>query len=164
MKIIFLDIDGVFNSDLWNSRHKKEIESGILIDEKKIKLLSNLIKSTEAKIVLHSGWRFWFDKNTLLPVRKESVILSEMFKNNGIEIYDFTPDLTTEEIKKNKNFSIVKADEILLWLKTHMNIASWIVIDDLDLNNHAISERQIRPDKKYGITENDILKAEKLFK
>ena len=55
MKIIFLDVDGVLNSDLWNENHKKDIESGILIDDEKVKLISKLIKLTGAKIVLHSG-------------------------------------------------------------------------------------------------------------
>ncbi len=162
MKIIFLDIDGVLNSDLWNTNHKKEIENGILIDEKKIKLISILIKATGAKIVLHSGWRFWFDKN-FFPKRKESAILTEMFKNNGIEIYDFTPDLTTEEIKRTKNFSIIKADEILLWLKKHPDVFSWIVIDDLDLKNEIVSEHQIKPESKIGLSAEDIEKAAKLL-
>jgi len=162
MKIIFLDVDGVLNSEIWNSGHKNEIEHGILIDEEKIKLLSRLVKETNAKIVLHSGWRFWFDKN-MTPIRKESVILSERFKIYDIEIHDFTPDLSNEEIKRNKNFSIVKADEILLWINNHNDISSWLVIDDLDLNNPLVSLRQIKPNSKYGITENDVLKAERYF-
>ena len=54
-KAIFLDIDGVLNSNSWNDSHQKEISDGTLIDEEKIKLLSELVKSTGAKIVLHSG-------------------------------------------------------------------------------------------------------------
>ena len=76
MKIIFLDVDGVLNSDSWNQEHENEIKNGILIDKEKIEILSKLIKTTGAKIVLHSGWRFWFDKN-FSPIRKES----KNFKN-----------------------------------------------------------------------------------
>ena len=71
MKIIFLDVDGVLNSEVWNQKHKIETENGFLIDEETIKLLSHFIKTSGAKIVLHSGWRFWFDKN-FSPIRKES--------------------------------------------------------------------------------------------
>ena len=58
--VIFLDIDGVFNSNFWNDSHQKEISDGTLIDIEKIRLLSKLVKNTNAKIILHSGWRFWF--------------------------------------------------------------------------------------------------------
>lgn len=155
MKIILLDVDGVLNSDLWNENHKKEKENGILIDEEKVKLLSKLIKLTGAKIVLHSGWRFWFDEN-LSPIRKESEILAKILKNNAIEIYDFTPDLTTEEIRKSGKFSLSKPKEILLWLSGHSDISTWVVIDDIVLNDETIQKHQIAPDSKIGLTYTDI--------
>ena len=34
-RIIFLDIDGVLNSNLWNNTQQKEISDGTLIDEEK---------------------------------------------------------------------------------------------------------------------------------
>lgn len=52
-KVIFLDIDGVLNSNSWNNSHQKEISDGNLIDEEKIRLLGILIRNTEAKIILH---------------------------------------------------------------------------------------------------------------
>jgi histidinol phosphatase-like enzyme len=36
MKVVFLDVDGVLNSDFWNDIHQKEISDGTLIDEEKI--------------------------------------------------------------------------------------------------------------------------------
>ena len=115
MKIIFLDIDGVLNSELWNKDNEMEINEGKFIDPKKVRLLSKIINETKAKIVLHSGWRFWFDGN-IMPLRKEAEYLVEIFKNYDLNIYYKTPDLTTVEIRKSKKFSIVKAQEILLWL------------------------------------------------
>lgn len=35
-RILFLDIDGVLNSNFWNNRHQVEISDGTLIDEEKI--------------------------------------------------------------------------------------------------------------------------------
>ncbi len=55
--ILFLDIDGVLNSNFWNDSHQREISDGTLIDEEKIKLLASVGKKTNAKIILHSGWR-----------------------------------------------------------------------------------------------------------
>ena len=56
-RIIFLDIDGVLNSNFWNNAHQKEISDGTLIDEEKVRLLSILVKRTNANIVLHSGFQ-----------------------------------------------------------------------------------------------------------
>lgn len=56
-RIIFLDIDGVLNSNLWNNTQQKEISDGTLIDEEKVRLLSILVKRTNTNIVLHSGFQ-----------------------------------------------------------------------------------------------------------
>lgn len=116
--IIFLDIDGVLNSNFWNASHQREISDGTLIDEEKIKLLASLAEKTNSKIILHSGWRTWFDPE-LKPLRKEAAKLIELLEKEGLHIAGSTPDLTTEEIRKTKKFSLVKAEEILLWLKSH---------------------------------------------
>ena len=72
-RILFLDIDGVLNSNFWNNRHQVEISDGTLIDEEKIKLLAYLVRETNSEIILHSGWRFWFDSG-LKPLCKEAVL------------------------------------------------------------------------------------------
>lgn len=163
MKIIFLDVDGVLNSEVWNQKHKIESENGFLIDEETIKLLSHFIKTSGAKIVLHSGWRFWFDKN-FSPIRKESENFKNLLDKNGLSFYNFTPDLTTEEIRKNGKFSLSKPKEILLWLNNHSDISNWVVIDDIVLNNKTIQKHQVAPDSKIGLTLADIEKAIKLLK
>ena len=162
MKIIFLDVDGVLNSEVWNQNHKIETENGFLIDEKAIKLLSYLVKKSGAKIVLHSGWRFWFDEK-FSPIRKESENFKNLLDKNGLSFYDFTPDLTTEEIRKNGKFSLAKPKEILLWLNNHSDISNWVVIDDIVLNNKTIQKHQVAPDNKIGLTLADIEKAIKLL-
>ena len=39
-----------------------------------------------------------------------------------MKISGLTPDLTTKEIRKTKKFSLVKADEILLWLEMYEEV------------------------------------------
>ena len=153
--IIFLDIDGVLNSNFWNEDHQREISDGTLIDEDKVNLLSKIITRTEASIVLHSGWRFWFDKN-IQPLRKESQQLVEIFKRNHITILDITPDFSTEEIRKTKKFSLVKAKEILAWVHEHSEVEKWIVIDDLFLHNVEIEKHQLKTNQIFGLTQVDV--------
>ncbi len=162
MKVIFLDVDGVLNSKSWNDLHQHEISNGILIDESKIKLLSMLVRKTNATIVLHSGWRFWFDSQ-IRPVRKESEIFFEMLLNENISIFDITPDHRTEEIMKTNKLSLVKAGEILEWVAKHENIEQWIVLEDLNLNNEEVENHQIRTDSQKGLTLENVKEAEKLI-
>lgn len=157
-KVLFLDIDGVLNSDFWNDSHQREISDGTLIDEEKVKRLAHVIKETDAKIILHSGWRFWFDSE-LKPLRIEAKRLIELLEKEGLHIDGLTPDLTTDEIRKTKKFSLVKADEILYWLKLHNEVTEWVVLDDLDLHNAQIEQHQVRPDQTIGLTWEDVEKA-----
>lgn len=161
-RVLFLDIDGVLNSHFWNNSHQKEIIEGTLIDEEKIKILAPLIKKTDAGLILHSGWRFWFNEERK-PLRKEAGKLVDLLEKEGLSINGVTPDLTTEEIRRTKKFSLVKADEILLWLKLHDDIAGWVVLDDLDLHHIVIEQHQVKPNPEVGLTLEDMEKAERIL-
>ena len=157
-KIIFLDIDGVLNSNFWNDSHQMEISDGKLIDSEKVKLLAELIETTDSEIVLHSGWRFWFDEN-IKPLRDEARHLEFLLARHGLKISGITPDLSDDEIKRTKKFSKVKAREILLWLDNNPQVENWLVLDDLDLHNEIIAEHQVMTDSAVGMTEEDVDKA-----
>ncbi len=157
-KVIFLDIDGVLNSNFWNADHQREISDGKYIDVGKVKLLSKLVERAGASIILHSGWRFWFGDD-LKPLRPEAGYLASLLGNEGMEVAGMTPDLTTEEIRRTKKFSKVKADEILMWLKNHPETERWVVIDDLELHNDEIAKYQVMTDSECGLTDADVEKA-----
>ena len=161
-KILFLDIDGVLNSNFWNDRHQTEISDGTLIDEEKIKLLALLVKETNAEIILHSGWRFWFDAG-LKPLCTEANKLVGQLERENLYISGVTPDLTTEEIRKNRKFSLVKADEILLWINSHDDVTAWVVLDDLDLHNDQIRQHQVKTDPTIGLTLENVRQAVKIL-
>lgn len=160
--ILFLDIDGVLNSNFWNETHQREISDGALIDEEKIKLLAELVKSTGAEIILHSGWRFWYDGDRK-PLRKEAQRLSDLLAKEGLKVADVTPDLTTEEIRQSEKFSLVKAKEILLWIESHKDIGHWVVLDDLDLHDAVVEEHQVRTDQTVGLTQEDVQAAKRIL-
>lgn len=161
-KICFLDIDGVLNSQFWNDSHQREISEGKYIDADKVKLLGLLIHNTDAKLVLHSGWRFWFD-DKLKPLRAEAANLVCLLAAENMTLYDMTPDLTTEEIRATKKFSLVKASEILAWLETHPATEAWVVLDDLSLNHDIIAAHQVRTDANMGLTMEDVITAKKIL-
>lgn len=161
-RVIFLDIDGVLNSNFWNASHQKEISAGMLIDLEKIRLLGKLVRNTKAEIILHSGWKFWFDSG-LKPLRKEAAYLQSQMQREGLVIAGTTPDHSTEEIRKSKKFSLVKAGEILAWLDEHKEVSQWAVIDDLDLHDPRIEIHQLKTDSNIGLTDEDVHKAEAML-
>ena len=80
----------------------------------------------------------------------------EILRKYNLEIFDTTPDFTTEEIRKTKKFSLVKANEIFAWLGSHSEVTNYLVIDDLDLHNDELRICQIRTDSVVGLTELDV--------
>lgn len=161
-KVIFLDIDGVLNSNFWIGSHSQEISDKMPVDGEKVRLLAELVKRTGAKIVLHSGWKYRFDRE-MKPLCPEAEDLRGMLQKENLFIADITPDHSTEEIRRNKKFSLVKAGEILAWLAAHEDVESWIVIDDLDLHNAEIQTRQIKTNPETGLTAGDICRAERML-
>ena len=159
--IIFLDVDGVLNSKFWDNDHQREISEGKYVDLAAVKLLGSLVNRTDAKIILHSGWRFWFDES-MNPLKPAAEFFVNAMASEGISISGVTPDLTTEEIRKAKKFSLVKADEILTWLKENPS-DNWVVLDDLDLNNSEIENHQVKTDPEVGLTDHDVEKAIKVL-
>ncbi|ADL49959.1 HAD domain-containing protein [Clostridium cellulovorans] len=79
--------------------------------------------------------------------------LLDLLLDSGLSIYAMPPDLTTEEIRKTKMFSRVKAVEIILWLKQNQNIDKWIVFHDIHLHNEDLAIRQVRTNAEIGLTE-----------
>ena len=87
----------------------------------------------------------------------------ELLEKEDLYIGGLTPDLTTEEIRRTKKFSLVKADEILLWLKLHNDVNKWVVLDDLDLHNDQVGQHQVKTDPQIGLTAEDVEKAVKIL-
>lgn len=116
MKIIFLDVDGVLNSEYWYKKnHRKHPEKcipGMAINPRYVRNLMKIVKRTGAKIVLSSTWRGAVRKNS-------NHYLHEIFKKYGLEIYDYTLRLGRE-----------RGYEIQDWLDKHKNVSNIVILDD----------------------------------
>ena len=108
MKVIFLDIDGVLNSDEYIDRAKNAQGIARHIDIDKVKLLKKVIDETGAKTVLTSSWR-----NS-----KDIASLRELFTKYEI-YFDVTPFINWE-----------RGLEIKQWLSTHKGVEDYIILDD----------------------------------
>lgn len=110
MKVIFLDVDGVLNSDEYFEKTKGLNLQGIYqdIDVEKIKLLKKAVDETGAKVVLTSSWRY----------TKNAIKLKELLKEYEIFV-DATPFI------ENK-----RGLEIKKWLLDNQNVDDFVILDD----------------------------------
>lgn len=155
-KFIFLDIDGVLNSEQFyeEKTHKerfeelrKEFEDDIAcmladIDLKAVELLNKLTDATKAKIVISSSWRCCFD-------------LQDIFNYAGIKepISGITPYLSSRH----------RGREISEWLKDIKKPYKYVILDD---DNDMLEEQLnnfVQTDWKEGLTDENVSKAIKIL-
>ena len=112
MKVIFLDVDGVLNSDEYFDKIKGLEINGIEndIDIEKIKLLKKAVVATGAKVVLSSSWRY----------TRNGKELKELLLKYGIPT-DSTPFLGNE-----------RGNEIKQWLANHPDTEDYVILDSYD--------------------------------
>lgn len=161
MNVLFIDIDGVLNTcsplsanEVWKNAERTELN----IDEDKVCLIAQIVQSAEIKLVMHSGWRFFYD-DLMNPMTQEAEELRRMFCRNGVIISGRTPDYSTEEIRQNRKFSLVKAREIRAWLAQHPECENFLILDDMDLHDTDLMKHQIQTDPALGLTECDVERA-----
>jgi len=153
MKVIFLDIDGVLNSQTLVEKNANE-----KIDINAVKLLKKLIDQSGAVVVMSSGRRLWFDENMTTDDIEAQYMYDVLFQY-GINIYSKTPDFSTDKIRTRRTFGDVKAKEIIAWLEKHCDVDKYVILDDLDLKNDQINANLIRIDGEFGISEEDVKRA-----
>lgn len=132
IKCIFLDIDGVMNTD---RSEKWCIESALM------ELLAEIVLATGAKIVLSSSWRFSSQRVALLREEFKRVRIDDQF------------------IGSTELLDIIRTEEIKSWLErarlAGMKIESWIAIDDMDLLSYdpkLMAGNFLITDSRVGLT------------
>lgn len=118
--IIFLDIDGVLNWEHSKSCCIYDEISYLGVDNSKVKLLAKIVKETNAKIVLISTWRKYFEVGAYKQNHQMAKYLSNKLRAQGLKVYSKT-------IEKRW---IDRADEILSWLDHNPQVKNWVILDD----------------------------------
>lgn len=120
MKIIFLDIDGVLNSQDWYVYRRDAVEMDSInaqypfyeFDPRAVGRLNRIIKETHAKIVVSSSWRSGENIESL----------QLLFDRVGIigEVVGLTPHLwCTKPYEDMDGYRIPRGCEIDWWLDNH---------------------------------------------
>lgn len=167
MKIIFLDIDGVLNNQVWYMSDKfregstKEEYEVSQFDPRCVRLLNNLTDTTGAKIVVSSSWRLGRTVDEL----------SELFEKVGItgQVIDKTPLLRFTGLE-NYYYSVPRGCEIKAWIEMNKGIIGdkvsrlkYVILDDDSDMLYWQRDKYIWVDPYNGLTPNIIYKANKLL-
>ena len=170
MKVLFLDIDGVLNSENWFGYRLYCIKNNMfnevinfvntndecikhklsMIDDRAIANLNRIVEETGCKVVLSSSWRSC--------IEAENTLTEYLLKLKGFkyELYDVTPRLWFND------FSIRRGEEIKLWLDKESEkneIESFVILDD---DSDMLPEQMnnfIYVDGQVGLTDRDVFAA-----
>lgn len=139
LKIIFLDVDGVLNS---NITRRRTTDGFIFVSGRHIKNLKRIIDATGAKVVLSSSWRMGRDD----PSRNGDFLeLRDELQCYDISFYGFTPELR----------SCDRGAEIM---EEHPDVTDYAVIDDsTQISPHE--DHWVRTSLSLGLCEEDVPKA-----
>jgi hypothetical protein len=144
-KYVFLDIDGVLNSDRY-VKSRAQVDTNDLwtledIDPAAVGILNALVEKSGAKVVISSSWRH---HHSLEEIR---ALLGERgFRGN---VLDATPRLFGES----------RGTEIRTWLRVQVHEAhSFVVLDD-DPATGELDARWVLTDPVVGLTDADVERA-----
>ena len=160
-KILFLDIDGVLNTE---RQHDRCVETGAAyvdnfgydFDPVAVANLKKIVDETGADIVISSSWKFW----GLSTMQK-------LWDSRGLpgKILDVTPNNVSDELLLSVDLSRMdmpagKGSEIKEWLSASgQNVIHYAILDDVP---DMLPEQQshfVQTDPRIGITQDDVNKV-----
>jgi len=163
-KLIFLDIDGVLNSDVYvSSDYYQQVTAGLSdayimmiahhlhLDPNALALLNDLVDRSGAEVILSSTWRAKYSPEEL----------TEMMQGRGARF----KIAASIPILHGKVFSsrIPRGKEIAAYLVSlEVQPDAYVIIDDND-DMLSLKKFLVLTDKKFGLTINDVDKALKIL-
>lgn len=123
MNVIFLDFDGVINTF-----HDGSDE----IKEKRIKILSEICKEYNCKVVIEASIKRTIDEETLESSEEWVNKIIKLFRKYEIDCIGITPSIG-KKLSTSLETPIWKEDEIEQYLSQHPEIDHLCIIDDDDL-------------------------------
>ncbi|MBA9078308.1 HAD domain-containing protein [Rufibacter quisquiliarum] len=157
MKVVFLDIDGVLNTEVYmrhlfyihenvgvkeykaiKASHLYRDEFGHWFDPMAVDMLKWVIEATGAKIVISSTWRM-----------SGTEVMKELWKKRELpgEIIGITPNH-----RRRTGSSLQRGKEIQEWLDLHPEVTDYVIIDDdADMEPNQ-KDSFVQTDYQYGLT------------
>ena len=144
MRVIFLDVDGVLNTERYLRERDPRTQS--ILDETRLSLLRRIVEETGAVIVLSTSWRRHWDPD---PTKWDETWkpCGEALCRHGLTVYDRTPDYGDHSGNNRDR-------EVRDWLAAHGREAeSFVILDDILMGWEELSARLVRTNPYRGLTE-----------
>lgn len=176
-KYVFLDIDGVLNSEeMLNHKPFPKCHGMMGIEKSKVKRLKQIVEATGAEIVLTSSWKKSFDAFKRNGYRVDKSGLNDLWVEELEELGYFGKYLsnklydqklrvsdTTSKYEGNPNY---RGNGILAYLKDHPAEA-YVILDDENFRDYqsrpAIQDHLVLTDYMTGLSDDDVEKAIKIL-
>jgi len=146
MRVIFLDVDGVLNSNQSGFGMNK-------VDPQMVARLEKLVQATGAKIVISSSWRSIFSLNQIkgllrqmgAPTASHAVIDRTPVGegNRGQEIQEWL-ELDPERAKVNP---------------AHEGVQAYVILDDTNEMTPQQQPNMVQTNPQFGLTDADVAEA-----
>jgi hypothetical protein len=185
MKIIFLDFDGVLNSEIWYRRRFSEMDMDSIVskypyyefDPLAIEQLNRIISETSAKVVISSTWR----------IGRDAKQLQDMLNLVGFigEIIDTTPHFIANGFDNDGNkisYTVPRGSEIEWWLEVNGKfqrinwsverqkeylekalVKNYVILDDDSDMLYSQREHFVKTGMYYGLNEKTANEAIKIL-
>lgn len=155
MKVIFLDVDGVLNSEKYYTEHMEDMMENP-VDRECVRRLKQIVDATGAKIVLSSSWRGgWSKESGQTDAFCQKLV--DTLAEYQLEIYDKTGNLDHGE----------RGREIRHWIKhAPEKIESFVILDDNDFQwrKYHLWKKWVQTDfSGGGLGEQDVKRAEEIL-
>ena len=156
MKVIFLDVDGVLNEESSHSRC-----CGYRgIDDSKVVNLAQIVRATEAKIVLISTWKDDWRRTDKTRQGMLANYLENKLKKQRLVVWD-----KTESVDKESGFHLSRGEGILQYLAAH-KVERYVILDDFqfDYDGCGLTDNYVKTDNYGGgLTEMLARKATEIL-
>ena len=155
MKVIFLDIDGVLNSEQFFQEHIEDLEQ-FPVDRECVRRLSDIVHATNAKIVLTSSWRTGWsrDPNHMEELCRKMV---EILAEYHLEIFD-----KTDWLRNGK-----RGMEIRRWIhRAPEKVETLVILDDNDFHwkRYLLHKYWVQTDfSEGGLQDDHVARAVKIL-
>ncbi len=145
MKVIFLDFDGVLNSEKYL---RESGRFGVVINPASLALIKEIIEATNAKIVLSTSWREHWDIDES-KCNDIGIEINRIFAELGLSIFDKTQSLGRSREK-----------EIEHWLHNHTETKNFVVLDDRFLDSEILRNHFVKTNGyRDGIDKENVCLA-----
>ena len=157
MKVIFLDIDGVLNSEefaRWCHEFPDFVREGgsNWVDPNAVLMITSLCKDYNVKLVISSSWRM-FDVQSTIDCFKNYRDLTPLCKY----IVGVTPRNTDDRIWESRG------EEIQQYLNEHPEIDNYVIVDDDNDMLESQKDHFVRCSYLFGLIPSRVAKMQEIL-